>query len=69
MSAENVITVDQIGGKIRRDGDFATITLPVDQVQNLRVALQPCGCAANKTNYGLNLRKRLVRALGQVLFR
>ena len=59
--------VEEIGGTIHRDGDFAVIRIPIDQAHRLRVSLQPCGCVAAKSNSGIAVRKALKDALGPVV--
>ena len=54
-------------GSITREGDFIVIRLPLDEVQALRVALEPCPCKATKSNGTLNIRQRLSKALARVL--
>lgn len=60
-------TVEEIGGTITREGKDAVIRLPIAQVHRLRVALNPCGCIANKTNATVAVRSALKRALGAVI--
>jgi hypothetical protein len=66
---ETTEQIERIGGTVVREGDFAVIRLPIDKVQDLRVAIQPCPCRAAKTNAGIIMREQIVRALGRVLFK
>lgn len=50
-----------------RDGDKVVVTIPVDEVQGLRVALQPCPCRAPKSISTAAIRERFVRGLGMAL--
>lgn len=51
-----------------RDGDKIIITVPVEDAQSLRVALQPCPCRASKSASTAGIRERFVRGLGMALF-
>lgn len=55
------------GAAVKLEGDHVLIRIPVEDIQALRVALEPCGCVASKSNPTMERRKALVRALGTVL--
>ena len=48
---------------IRREGDVIHISMHVDNVQSLRVALQPCPCRAVKSNGTMSVKARLDKGL------
>lgn len=53
-------------GSVTREGDFAVIRIPMDDVHGLRVALQPCSCAATKSKATAGIRWKLDRALAKI---
>lgn len=52
----------------RREGENIIVTIHEDEVQSLRVALQPCLCRHPKSAGTAALRARFVRGLGMALF-
>lgn len=52
----------------RRDGDNIIVTIPIDEVQALRVALQPCQCKHVKSIATAELRTAFVKGLGRAMF-
>lgn len=52
----------------RREGENIIITVPLDQAQSLRVALQPCPCKSTKSNKTDEIRTRFVRGIGKAMF-
>jgi len=55
-------------GVITRDGDFINIRIARDEVQSLRIALQPCACKAAKSKATAGIRERLSRGLARAMF-
>lgn len=51
----------------RETGDVM-VRISAEEVQALRVALQPCPCKGTKSNATADIRERFVRGLGQALF-
>ncbi|MEO9633093.1 MAG: hypothetical protein ABJG14_21955 [Sulfitobacter sp.] len=51
----------------RRDGDNIIVTIPMDEVQALRVALQPCQCKHVKSIATAELRAAFVKGLGRAM--
>lgn len=56
----------EILSSVRREGDRAIITLSMDDVHALRVALAPCPCRAPKSTATAAIRESLSRALGML---
>lgn len=54
--------------RITREGGDILIRVPVDEVQSLRIALQPCTCRNTKSTATAAIRNRFVKGLGQALF-
>ncbi|MZR14244.1 hypothetical protein GQE99_14570 [Maritimibacter sp. DP07] len=52
----------------RAEGDDVIVRIPGDEVQSLRVALQPCPCKGTKSVATAAIREGFVRGLGQALF-
>ena len=52
----------------RREGGNIIVTIPIDEVQDLRVALQPCQCKHVKSIATAELRTAFVKGLGKALF-
>lgn len=48
----------------KREGDNVIVTIPVEEVHDLRVALQPCPCKSTKSHATTRLRERFVKGLG-----
>jgi hypothetical protein len=48
----------------RREGGNVIVTIPLEEVQSLRVALQPCACKHPKSNATSDIRTRFVKGLG-----
>ena len=53
-------------GSVKREGGFAVIRVPLEEVHSLRVALAPCPCKGTKSISTASIRWRLARALGQI---
>ena len=51
----------------RREGDNIIITVPVEEAQSLRVALQPCMCGHTKSAATAKIRARFVRGIGRAI--
>lgn len=52
----------------KREGDNVIVTMPIDEVQALRVALQPCQCKHVKSIATAELRSAFVKGLGRAMF-
>lgn len=57
---------DTLSGSITREGQFAVIRVPLDDVHALRVALEECPCKHTKSIATQNIRKRLSQGLGRL---
>lgn len=53
-------------GSITRDGEYAVIRIPIEDVHPLRVALETCPCKAVKSNSTASIRERLLKGLGRL---
>lgn len=53
-------------GSVKREGGYAVIRVPLEDVHSLRVALAPCPCKATKSKGSAGIRWRLAKALGKV---
>lgn len=51
----------------RREGENVIVTIPIKEVHELRVALQPCPCKSTKSHATTQLRERFVRGLGMAV--
>ncbi len=51
----------------RREGDTIVITVPIEEAQSLRVALQPCMCGHTKSKSTAKIRDRFVRGIGMAM--
>lgn len=51
----------------RREGENVIVTIPVEEVHELRVALQPCPCKSTKSHATTRLRERFVKGLGMAV--
>lgn len=51
----------------RREGDHVIVTIPIEEVHELRVALQPCPCKSTKSHATTRIRERFVRGLGMAV--
>ena len=51
----------------RREGDYVILTVPIEEVHELRVALQPCPCKSTKSHATTRIRERFVRGLGMAI--
>jgi len=59
-----------MSGSVKIEGEFAVIRIPLSEVHNLRVELQPCPCRATKsaaTQAGRkSLSGKIQKALGGI---
>lgn len=60
------ISEDRPLPSIRIEAGYAVIRIPMDEVHGLRVALAECPCKAPKSYATMNIRQRIVRALGSL---
>ncbi len=51
----------------RREGENIIITVPIEEAQCLRVALQPCMCKHTKSAGTAELRARFVKGIGMAM--
>lgn len=51
----------------RREGDMIVITVPIEEAQSLRVALQPCLCGHTKSAATAKIRARFVKGIGMAM--
>jgi len=51
---------------VKKDGEYAIIRIPMDEIHGLRVALRPCPCRAAKSNSTKDIRESLASALGRL---
>jgi hypothetical protein len=52
---------------IKREGEYAVIRIPMQEVQSFRVALEECPCKSAKSVSTATFRQRLVKGLGRLL--
>ena len=53
-------------GSIKRDGDYAVIRIPLEDVHSLRVALRPVKTGETTSNSTQNIRDRLDKGLAKL---
>ena len=53
-------------GTITREGEDAVIRLPMAEVHELRVSLQPCTCKMPKAKAGMTIRDRIEKGLAML---
>lgn len=54
--------------KVTRVDGGLNVFIPTEDVQSLRIALQPCQCKATKSAATLEIRARFERALAKALY-
>ena len=53
-------------GSIKRDGDYAVIRIPLEDIHSLRVALRPVKAGETTSNSTQNIRDRLDKGLAKL---